>query len=111
MRLDHLSSDQQTIKQQFTELNQAARRLLSRMDDESWEDVVQLTQEWDERIRILVRDLTAEQIIGLESDIKKIAVQNSKIKKQLEVIRAKVLTLIQENNHSRNAIKHYNNSV
>ena len=111
MQLDQNCTGQLSIKEQLVELNNAASKLLFTMDDESWEAMIQVTQEWDERIQILVRGLSAQQIVELESEIKKIADKNIKIKENLEILRAKVLTQIQENNHSRNVIQQYSNSV
>ena len=112
MKVDHTCTGQPGIKEELEELNQAANRLLSSTkEDESWEEIVHLIQKWDERIQILVRGLSAEQLLKFGSEVKKIADKNLKIKGQLEALRAKVLTQIQENTHSRSAIQQYTSSV
>lgn len=98
-------------KKHIMHVTDIADELLTTIEDESWEEAMQLSQLWDAKIRQLIRSLSAEQFISMQSDIEKIASKNSIIEKHLTKLRAKVLTQIQENNNSRTAIQLYNSSV
>lgn len=99
------------VDQQLTQLNNSANELVESIENEFWDEAIELSQLWDARIRSLIRSLSAEQFVSMKSEIEKIATQNTSIKKRLIKLRAKVLTQIQENNTSQSAIKLYNSSV
>lgn len=99
------------VDQQLTQLNNSADELVESIENEFWDEAIELSQLWDARIRSLIRSLSAEQFVSMKSEIDKIATQNTSIKKRLIKLRAKVLTQIQENNTSQSAIKLYNSSV
>ncbi len=99
------------VEQQLTQLNNSANELVESIENESWDEAIELGQLWDARIRGFIRSLSAEQFVSMESEIEKIATQNTSINKRLIKLRAKVLTKIQENNISQSAIKLYNSSV
>ncbi len=99
------------VDQQLTQLNNSADELVESIENEFWDEAIELSQLWDARIRSLIRSLSAEQFVSMKSEIEKIATQNTSIKKRLIKLRAKVLTQIQENNTSQSAIKLYNSSV
>lgn len=99
------------VDQQLTQLNNSANELVESIENEFWDEAIELSQLWDARIRSLIRSLSAEQFVSMKSEIEKIATQNTSIKKRLIKLRAKVLTKIQENNTSQSAIKLYNSSV
>lgn len=99
------------VDQQLTQLNNSADELVESIENEFWDEAIELSQLWDARIRSLIRSLSAEQFVSMKSEIDKIATQNTSIKKRLIKLRAKILTQIQENNTSQSAIKLYNSSV
>ena len=99
------------VDQQLTQLNNSANELVESIQNEFWDEAIELSQLWDARIRSLIRSLSAEQFVSMKSEIEKIATQNTSIKKRLIKLRAKVLTQIQENNISQSAIELYNSSV
>lgn len=96
---------------QITQLNNSANELLATIENELWDEAIELSQQWDANIRSFVCGLSAEQVISMKNEIEEIASQNSSIKDRLIDSRAKVLTLIQENNNSRTAIQLYNKTA
>ena len=96
---------------QLKQVTECADKLLDTINCEAWDEAMHLSQQWDAKIHNLIRSLSAEQFIAMKSDIEKVASLNRSIEKQLIKLRAKVLTEIQENNTSRNAIQLYHNSV
>lgn len=100
-----------SVDQQLTQINNSAYELVETIENELWDEAIELSQQWDVRIRNFIRNLSAEQFVSMKSEIEKIATQNTSIKKRLINLRAKVLTQIQENNTSRSAIQFYNSSV
>jgi len=99
------------VDQQLTQINNSAYELVETIENELWDEAIELSQQWDARIRNFIRSLSAEQFVSMKSEIEKIATQNTSINKRLIKLRAKVLTKIQENNTSRSAIQLYNSSV
>jgi len=99
------------VDQQLTQLNNSANELVETIENEMWDEAIELSQQWDARIRSFIRRLSAEQFVSMKSEIEEIATQNTSIKKRLIKLRAKVLTQIQENNNSRTAIQLYSNTV
>jgi len=97
--------------QQIAQLNHSANELLETIENELWDEVIELSQRWDENIRSFIRSLSAEQFITLRNEVENIAFQNSKIEKCVIDSRAKVLTQIQETNNSRTAIQFYNKTA
>ncbi len=98
-------------KLQLIQINDSAKELIASIENESWDDAMHLSQQWDSRIRDLIRNLPAEKIIVMKSQIDTLAAQNLYIKDCLVNLRAKVLTQLQENSNSRSAIQLYNNVV
>lgn len=98
------------VDQQLTQINNSANRLVETIENELWDEAIELSQQWDARIRKFMRSLSAEQFISMRSEIEYIVSQNTSINKRLIKLRANVLTLIQENNSSRSAIQLYNNT-
>ena len=98
------------VDQQLTQINNSANRLVETIENELWDEAIELGQQWDARIREFMRCLSAEQFISMRSEIENIASQNTSINKRLIKLRAKVLTQIQENNSSRSAIQLYNST-
>ncbi|MGH1537512.1 MAG: hypothetical protein ACRBDX_05635 [Gammaproteobacteria bacterium] len=96
-------------KLQLIQINDSAKELIASIENESWDDAMHLSQQWDTRIRDLICNMSAEQFITMESQIVSLVDQNMCIKKRLVNLRAKVLTQLQENNTSRSAIQSYNN--
>ena len=96
---------------QLKQVNDSAKELHATIENESWDEAAELSHQWDSRIRNFIRSLSAEQFISMKSEIENIASQNSSIKKQLEKLRAKVLTQLQENNNSQSAIQLYNSTI
>lgn len=96
---------------QLKQVTECADKLLDTINSEAWDEAMQLSQQWDEKIHNLIRGLSAEQFIAMKSDIEKVASLNRSIEKHLSKLRAKVLTKIQENNTSRTAIQLYHSSV
>jgi len=99
------------VNKQLKQVSDSGNLLLDTIEDESWDEAIELSQQWDARIRGFIQSLSAEQFISMKSEIEKIASQNTSIKKRLIKYRAKVLTQIQENNNSHSAIQLYNNTV
>ncbi len=93
------------------QVTNSANELLATIENESWDEAVELSQQWDAKIRSFVRGLSAEQFLSMKSEIEKIASQNTSIKKQLEKLRANVLTQLQENNTSQSAIQLYTSTI
>ena len=93
------------------QMTDSANELLATIENESWDEAIDLSQQWDTKIRSFISGLSTEQFLSMKSEIEKIASQNNNIKKHLIDSRAKVLTLIQENNTSQSAIQLYNNTI
>jgi len=99
------------VKKCLEQVTDLADELLTTIDDESWDEAVVLSQQWDSRVRNFIKSVIADQSVSVKSEIKNIALQNARIENRLTELRAKVLTQIQENNTSRSAIQLYNNTV
>jgi len=99
------------VDKQLTQINNSAYELVETIENELWDEAIELSQQWDVSIRNFIRSLSAEQFVSMKSEIEKIATQNMSINNRLIKLRAKVLTKIQENNTSRSAIQLYNSSV
>jgi len=99
------------VKKCLEQVTDLADELLTTIDDESWDEAVVLSQQWDSRVRNFIKSVIADQSVSVKSEIKNIALQNARIENHLTELRAKVLTQIQENNTSRSAIQLYNNTV
>jgi hypothetical protein len=96
---------------QIKQVTASANELLVMINNEDWDEAMQLSQQLDIKIRNLIRGQSAEQLIAMKSEIEKIVHLNRSIEKHLIKLRAKVLTQIQENNSNRTAIQLYHNSV
>ncbi|QMU60397.1 MAG: hypothetical protein GKR92_01270 [Gammaproteobacteria bacterium] len=96
---------------QLMQVTDSANELLTTIENESWDEAIALSLQWDKRVRTFIHSLSAEQFIAMKSEIEIIVSQNNSIEKRLVAMRAKVLTQIQENNTSRSAIQLYNSAV
>ena len=99
------------VKKKIKQLTDCAQGLNSAIEEESWDEAMLLSQQWDTNIRDLFRSLSTEQFTTMKSELEEILDQNVSIRKHLMELRAKVLTQIQENNNNRSAIQLYNHSI
>ncbi len=99
-----------STQKQLSQVKYLAEELLMTINNESWDEAIELSQKWDADVRAFINSLTAEQFITMSSDIEKITETNTIIKDQVIDLRAKVLTQIQNNKHTQTAIQQYNNN-
>ncbi len=99
------------VRSQISQLNHSANELLEVIENEMWDEAIELSQKWDVNIRSFVHGLTAKQFISMRKEVEDLVSQNAIIERNLIDSRAKVLTQIQENNHSRTAIQFYNKTA
>ncbi|MFK7815370.1 MAG: hypothetical protein AB8B92_03460 [Gammaproteobacteria bacterium] len=99
------------VKAEISQLNNLANELLENIENELWDETKILSQKWDAKIRRFVQSLSAKQFITMKNEIENISSQNTIIEKRLIDLRAKVLTQIQENEHTRTAIQFYNKTA
>jgi hypothetical protein len=97
--------------QEIIQLHHSADELLESIDNECWDEANILSKKWDSTIRNFIRNLSPEKFVAIRDEIENIVSLNSKIENHLVDLRAKVLTKIQKNNSSQNAIRFYNKNV
>ncbi len=95
----------------ITQLNTSANELTKVIENELWDEATVLSQKWDQNVRDFISGLSAKQFINMKKEIEDIASQNTRIETLLIELRAKVLTQIQENKYSNNAIQLYHKTA
>jgi predicted HD phosphohydrolase len=100
-----------SVNQQIIQLRHSADELLEKIDNEYWDEAKILSKKWDISVRDFMCNLSPEKFIANRGEVESLAMLNKKIENHLVTLRAKVLTKIQENNTSRNAIQLYNKTV
>ncbi len=98
------------VQKRLMHVTDLANELQRFIENELWDEAMQLSQQWDSEVRKFVHNLSSAQFIAIRDEIEELASKNTRIKTKLTGLRAKVLTQIQENNYSHTAIQSYSNT-
>ena len=97
------------ISEQLQQLRSIGNKLVTAIEDKSWDEASEYSKEWDTGMRGLFNCLSSDQFSQLKSELDYIANQNQFIIEKIIHLRAKTLTLLQDYQDSRRVHTYYNN--